>query len=97
MRDFFQQWWPILIPAVLDWIWDKTAARRERKARDAGVAVIRNSLEGMSEQGQTIVKKIDQGMAELAVTTGRWSKKRWTSPPSIGGKRRATSENGTDE
>lgn len=75
-----KEWWPLIVPVVLDWVWDKVQKRRESRARDEAVAVIRSSLQTMGEKGDKAVANIDKAMAELATNTSRWSK-RWTEPP----------------
>lgn len=72
---------PLLVPLALDWIWDKLAARRAEKQAQDAIGVIKSSLSEMGEAGDRVSGKIDAGMARLAVTTGRWSRRRWSVPP----------------
>lgn len=84
---------PLAIPLVLDWAWDKMAKRRAEKQAEDVATVIRKSLSEMGAAGDAAVARIDEGMTELARTTSRWQRSRWSTPPPLNGDREATNPN----
>lgn len=71
----------LAVPVALDWVWDKIGKWRESRARDEGIEVIQKSLRELGAAGDRVVTTIDKGMEDLAISTNRWSRKRWTNPP----------------